>query len=112
VRGYNKTYIVGNLGKDPEMKYLPDGKALTKFSVAVNRKRQDQEFVDWYNVTCWGDLAETTNQYLSKGSAVFVEGRLESREYEGKTYWDLIANNVIFLDRKPESEVVEDDPGF
>ena len=112
MRGYSKLAIVGNLGKDPEMSYRPDGTALTKFSVAVNRKRQDQELTDWYNVTAWGKLAETANQYLHKGSKVLVNGRLESREYEGKTYWDLIANDVVFLDSREQSESIlvdEDD---
>lgn len=100
MKGYNKTQIIGNLGKDPEMQYLPDGTALTKFSVAVNRKKKGEEFVDWYNVVCWRGLAEIANDYLGKGSPVFVDGTLESREYEGSIYWDLVARDVIFLGSK------------
>ncbi|MEJ2559881.1 MAG: single-stranded DNA-binding protein [Anaerolineae bacterium] len=78
---YHKIIIVGNLGNDPEMRYTPDGTPVTNFSVAANRRwnnpdgSQGEETV-WFRVTAWRKLAETCNQYLSKGRQVFVEGRL------------------------------------
>ncbi len=79
---YQKVIVVGNLGGDPEMRYMPDGTAVTNFSVATNRRwtdRQTGQPVDettWFRVSVWGRQAETANQYLSKGRRVLVEGRL------------------------------------
>lgn len=79
---YQKIIIVGNLGSDPEMRYMPDGTAVTNFSVATNRKWSDgagnqQEEVTWFRVSAWGRNAENCNQYLAKGSKVLVEGRIK-----------------------------------
>ena len=79
---YQKIIIVGNLGNDPEMKYLPSGMAVTSFSVATSRRWNDQatgqpvEETTWFRVSVWGKQAETANQYLAKGRKVLVEGRL------------------------------------
>lgn len=79
---YQKLIIAGNLGSDPEMRYMPDGQAVTNFSVAVNRRWNDrvtgeqQEEVTWYRVSVWGRQAEAANQYLEKGRQVLIEGRL------------------------------------
>lgn len=79
---YQKLIIVGNLGQDPEMRYLPDGQAVTNLSVACNRRWTDrvtgqpQEEVTWYRISVWGKQAEAANQYLGKGRQVLVEGRL------------------------------------
>jgi single-strand DNA-binding protein len=78
---YHKVTIIGNLGRDPELKYTPNGDPVVKFSVATNRKwtnqdgRQGEETV-WFRCTAWRKLAETINQYLSKGRQVYIEGRL------------------------------------
>ena len=79
---YQKIIIVGNLGGDPEMRYMPSGQAVTNFSVATNRRWTNQEgqSVDettWFRVSVWGRQAETANQYLSKGRKVLIEGRLK-----------------------------------
>ena len=86
----HKTILIGNLGSDPEMRYLDSGAAVTSFSVAVNERwtnrssGEPQERTVWYRVSCWDRLAESCNQYLEKGRQVFVEGRLqEPRIYEG-----------------------------
>ena len=76
-----KLQIIGNLGREPEMRYTPAGKPVTNFSVAVNRKytgsdEQPVKETIWFDVSAWGRLAETCNQYLKKGSQVYVEGRL------------------------------------
>ncbi len=85
--GLNKITIIGNLGRDPEMRYTPSGSAVTSFSVAVTRKYttregEQREETEWFNVSCWNKLAETANQYLAKGKQVYIEGRLSSRSYE------------------------------
>ena len=90
---FQKVVIVGNLGTDPEMRYTPSGQAVTNFSVATNRKWTDgqgnsQEETVWFRVSVWGKMAETCNQYLSKGRQVLVEGRLRSDpETGGPRIW-------------------------
>jgi len=73
---YQKIILVGNLGRDPEMRYTPDGNPVTSFSVATSRRYGDKDETTWFRVTVWGKQAESTNQYLHKGSKVLIEGRL------------------------------------
>jgi single-strand DNA-binding protein len=85
--GINKVNIVGNLGRDPEMRYLPSGSAVTNFSVAVSRRwksrdGEDREETEWFNINCFDRLAEIANEYLAKGRQVYVEGRLRTRSWE------------------------------
>ena len=104
---FQKSIIVGNLGQDPEMRYTPSGKAVTNFTVAVNRKwtnhsGEQQEKTTWFRVAAWEKLAELCNQYLSKGRLVLVEGEVEasaytSQEGEVKASLELTARNVRFL---------------
>ncbi|MBI2287489.1 MAG: single-stranded DNA-binding protein [Chloroflexi bacterium] len=106
----NKVMIIGNLGKDPEMRFAPNGNAVTSFSVATNRvyttaEGERKEETEWFNVETWGKLAEQCNQFLGKGRLVYVEGRLRTRSWEGqdgqKHYrTEIIANMVRFLDRQ------------
>ena|SRR5258708_33787996 len=106
----NKMILIGNLGREPEMSYTQSGTAVTKFSLAVSRsaKNAGGEWVretDWYNITLFGKLAETSNQYLHKGSKVYLEGRLTPRKYtdrNGKeaTSLDIIANEMEMLTPK------------
>lgn len=108
-RDLNKVMVIGNLGKDPEMRFTADGTPVTSFSVAVNRVSSTpdgdrREETDWFNVVAWRKLAETCNQYLAKGRRVFVEGRLRTRQWQGQDgqtryQTEIIANDVIFLDR-------------
>ncbi|MFN2135838.1 MAG: single-stranded DNA-binding protein [Candidatus Promineifilaceae bacterium] len=118
---YQKVIIVGNLGGDPEMRYMPDGTAVTNFSVATNRRWNDQrtgQQVDettWFRVSVWGRQAETANQYLSKGRRVLVEGRLTPDPQTGgpRTYtrqdgtvgasYELRAFNVQFMGGRDEA---------
>ena len=109
MRGLNRAEIMGNLGGEPEMRYTPNGRAVTNFRVAVNRRWRDaegqtQERVDWFRVVAWGRLAEICAQYLQKGSPVYVDGRLETRTYEateGQTRYvtELIARDLVLLPR-------------
>src|SRR5438132_12376601 len=87
-RGLNKVLIIGNLGRDPEMKYTPAGKPVTTFSVAVSRnwrtpEGDNREETEWFRIVAWDKLAETCNEYLRKGSKVYLEGRLRTREWQG-----------------------------
>ena len=85
----NKIIVIGNLGRDPEMRYTPSGQSVTSFSVASSRRYttgagEQREETEWFNVNAWGRHAELCNQYLTKGQQVYVEGRLQSRSYEGR----------------------------
>lgn len=111
-RGLNKIMLIGNLGRDPEMRFTPSGKPVTDFSLAVNRRRRspDGEMTDdteWFRIVCWDRLAEITDQYLSKGTQVYVEGRLQTRRYTAndgteRTSVDVIANELIILTPRGE----------
>ena len=104
----NKMIVIGNVGSDPEMRYTPNGNPVTSFSVATNRRwnsadGEQQEETEWFRVSTWNRLAETCNQYLTKGKKVYVEGRLRSRSYEardGETRFvmEVNATEVRFLD--------------
>ena len=98
----NKVIAIGNVGKDPEMRYTPTGNAVTNFSIACNYGKDQTE---WINVTAWKKLAETCNQYLTKGSQVYIEGRLQTRKWDdndGKTHYktEVVASSVVFLGGK------------
>ncbi len=106
---YQKLVIVGNLGSDPEMRQTPDGTPVTSFSVAVNRRwstkdGSDGEKTTWFRVTAWRKLAETCNQYLSKGRTVLVEGEVEASAWTAqdgtaRATLEVTARNVRFLCR-------------
>jgi single-strand DNA-binding protein len=105
---FNKIIIVGNLGRDPELSYTPQGTAVCKFSVATNERRRDkageqQDITTWFRVTVWGKQAENVSRYLSKGRKVYLEGRLHMEEWtdrEGKPRQTLEVNasDVQFID--------------
>ena len=105
----NKIMLIGNVGSDPEMRYTPNGKAVTSFRMATNYRYigsdgERREETEWFRVSVWGKQAESCNQFLSKGRRVYVEGRLHSRNWEGqdgqmRTSLEVSANRVIFLDR-------------
>ena len=110
-----KVMIIGNLGRDPEMRYTPTGRPVTQFSVAVNQSTKNQqtgewiEETDWFRVSVFGDRAERAAEQLRKGNRVFVEGRFRTREFEGqdgqkRTSLDVTADNVISLEKRPRDD--------
>ena len=112
---FSKIMFIGNLGRDPEMRYTPNGKPVTQFSVAVSHSKPDgqggwvDEGTDWFRVSVFGDRAERAAEQLRKGNKVFVEGRFKSREFEGKdgekrTSLDVISDNVISLQARGQND--------
>ena len=112
-RSLNKVQLIGNLGRDPEIRYMQSGNSMTTFSIATGKTWTDQasgqrrERTDWHNIVCWGRLAEVASQYLHKGSHVYVEGELQTRSFEreGQTHYRTEVNcrELIMLDRADSS---------
>ena len=110
----NKVMIIGNVGRDAELRYTANGTALSNFSVAVNSNRRSQsgeweEETEWFNVTIWADLAERISQYITKGIPIYVEGRLRTRNWDddqGVRHYrtEVIGNNVQFLARRRDQD--------
>ncbi len=103
----NKWEIIGHLGSEPEMRFTPDGSPVTSFSVAVSYGYGEKKSTEWFNVVAWKKLAETCNQYIVKGLPVYVEGRQQTKTWEGqdgaKHYkTELIANQVVFLGKREQ----------
>ncbi len=116
----NKVQLIGRLGRDPESKFTPTGKKVAHFSVAIsnrwkNRDGESKETTEWVNVEAWSRLGEVCQEYLKKGSLVYVEGRLRTDKYEDKGdtryFTKVVAQTVQFLDtRGADGEV--DQPGL
>jgi len=111
----SKIQIIGNLGRDPELRYTPSGRPVTTFSVAVNQSSKNQqtgewvEATDWFRVSVWGDRAERAAENLRKGTRVFVDGRFRTREYETNDgrkglSLDVSADTVLGLDKRETAE--------
>ena len=106
-RGLNKVMVIGNIGRDPEMRYTPSGKPVTSFSLASSRSwtapdGERREETEWFNVVTWGNLAEICNQKLFKSQQVYVEGRLQTRSWEddrGQRHFrtEVVASEMIIL---------------
>jgi len=117
IASLSKVILVGNLGSDPEMRYTPNGKAVTSFNVATNRRYttsggESKEETDWFRVSVWGKQAEQCNQFLGKGKQVYVEGRLHARSWEGqdrqmRTSLEVNAERVLFLGRRDSVSLPE-----
>lgn len=131
MNGVNKVILMGNLGKDPTIRYTQAGNAVANFSLACNEQRKDgdeyKEHVEWMRVAAFGRQAESIAHHLHKGDGVYVEGKLQTREYtddQGIKRWstDVIAHRVNFLPRstgqgkpaekKPAGEKKAEDPSF
>lgn len=103
-RGINKVILVGNIGKDPETRYMPNGKAVTNFSVATSESWTDrtsgdkQERTEWHNVVLFEKLAEIAAEYLRKGSQVYIEGSLRTRKWQDKEGKDRYTTEIVGRD--------------
>ena len=110
----NSISLIGNLGTDADLRYTPGGNPVTDFRMAVNLRwnnsaGEPQESVEWFTVVCWNRLAETVTQYTSKGDRVFVEGRLQTRQFTGndgeeRFVLEVVANRVVFLNTSGERQ--------
>src|SRR5437588_8702842 len=108
----NKVILVGRLGRDPETRYTGSGQAVANFSVATDETYKDrngerQKRTEWHRITAWGKLAEICQQYLKKGTMVYIEGRIQSREWQAKeaqqrTSFDIVANTMKMLNSSGE----------
>jgi single-strand DNA-binding protein len=112
-RGVNKAILIGNLGKDPEIRYTQNGTAVCTFSLATTeRRKQGEEWVDhteWHNIVAWARQAELCNQYLQKGSTVYIEGRIQTRKWQDKDgnnryTTEIVVNDIQFLGRTKGQE--------
>src|SRR5512137_13009 len=113
-RGLNKVMIIGNLGREPEMRYTPSGRPVTTFNVATSRTWNTSEGekrveTEWFNIVAWSSLAEICKQYLTKGQQVYIEGRLQTRHWddtEGNkhTSIEIVASEMIMLGERRDSE--------
>jgi len=124
-RDLNKVMIIGHLGRDPEMRYTPSGRPMTKFSVATSRSwttsdGERRSETEWFNVVTWGRLAEICDQYLSKGHQVYIEGRLQTRRWEDedgnrRSMVEIVANEMLMLSdrnnkRQENHQELKDEP--
>ena len=110
----NRVQLIGRLGKDPESKFTPTGKKVAHFSLAVSQRwkssGETKEYTEWVNIEAWGRLGEVCQEYLKKGSLVYLEGRLKTEKYEdkgeSKYFTKVVALTLQFLDRKDKEEPV------
>ena len=112
--GLNKVMLIGNLGKDPEIRYSQQGTAVVKFPIATSEQWTDkntgerQQKTEWHNIVAFGKPAETLEKYLSKGSQIYIEGRLQTSKYDkdGQTryFTEIVANNFQFLGSRQDNQ--------
>jgi single-strand DNA-binding protein len=119
----NRVQLIGRLGKDPESKFTPTGKKVAHFSLAVSNRWKDKngetkEATEWVNIEAWGRLGEVCQEYLKKGSLIFLEGRLKTDKYEEKGearyFTKVVPQSLEFLDKRPAEEpmqAVDENPG-
>jgi single-strand DNA-binding protein len=111
--GVNKAILIGNLGKDPDLRYTPSGQPVASFSLATSEKWRDKDGVqqdrtEWHNIVVWGRQAEIAKEYLSKGRQVYIEGRIQTRSWDDKDgnkryTTEIVANTVRFLGQRDQS---------
>jgi single-strand DNA-binding protein len=121
-KSVNKVILIGNLGKDPEVKYTPQGTPVAKLTLATNERYKDkggewQDRTEWHNVVLWQRLAEIAGEYLKKGSKVYIEGRLQTRSWEDKQtnqkkyMTEVVANDLVLLGGRGEGAGAESSGG-
>lgn len=118
-RGLNKVMVIGRLGRDPEMRYTPSGRPVTTFTIGTSRTwntsdGEKRSETDWFNVVAWSNLAEICKQYLTKDRLVYIEGRLQNRQWEDSegnklSSTEIVASEMIMLDDRRESRTTIDE---
>ncbi len=122
----NKVMLIGHLGKDPEMRFTPSGKAVTNFTMATNevwldQSGEKQERTEWHRVVTWGKLAENCAKLLSKGKQIYIEGRIQTRQWDDKDgnkryTTEIVANQMQLLSamdsQGPRTSAASEDPGY
>jgi len=113
-RGLNKVMIIGNVGREPEIRFTPAGKAVTTFSVATSRQWNSSDgekhtATEWFNIVAWGTLAEICAEHLLKGQQIYIEGRLQTRKWEDKeggkhSSFEIVANEMMILGERKDHE--------
>ncbi len=113
MKSVNKVILLGNLGKDPEVKFTPQGTAVAKFSLATNERFKDkdgnwQDRTEWHNIVAWARLAEICGEYLKKGGKVYIEGRIQTRSWDDKEtgqkkyMTEIVAQDLVLLSGRSE----------
>jgi single-strand DNA-binding protein len=121
-KSVNKVILVGNLGKDPDIKYTPSGVPVAKITIATNERYKQkngewQERAEWHNVVLWQRLAEITGEYLTKGSKVYIEGRLQTRSWDDKQtnqkkyVTEVVANDLVLLSSRANGGAADSSAG-
>jgi len=110
----NKAILIGNLGSDPELRYTSNGTAVASFNIATTERFKDksgeqQERTEWHSIVCWGRMGELANEYLRKGRSVYIEGRIQTRNYEDKDgikryKTEIVAQQMQFLGGRGQEE--------
>ena len=116
----NKVLLIGNLGQDPELRYTPSGRAVANFSIATSerwkdKEGQNQERTEWHRIVLWGRQAEIAKDYLRKGKQIYLDGRIQTRNYEdtdGNKRWitEIVGERFLMLGRKDESGGADEFP--
>lgn len=112
---YNKVLLIGNVGKDPEVRHLESGAAVATFTLATTERYKDrngqyQDQTEWHNIVCWRNLAELAQNYIAKGSQIFVEGKIRTRSWTDQTSQkryttEIVADNIRLLGKKGDNPV-------
>ena len=122
-KSLNRVMLIGNLGKDPELRYTGSGVAVATFTIATNESWKDQdgnmqERTEWHNIVAWRKLAEICGEWLKKGKKVYVEGRIQTRSYDDKNtgqkryITEIVADNMIMLDSRSSAETPSAAPSY
>jgi single-strand DNA-binding protein len=120
-KSVNRVILIGNVGKDPEVKYAPSGVALAKFSLATNERFKDksgewQDRTEWHSVLAWQRLAEIVGEYVHKGDKLYIEGKLQTSNWEGRNSGDrkfrteIVARDIVLLGSRDAAEPTTADP--
>ena len=100
----NKVILVGNVGQDPEIRHLDNGKKVAKFSLATSEKYNNETHTTWHNIVIWDKLAEIVEKYVKKGQLLYLDGKIQVRKYEEKFYTDIVCYGMQMLGKKSDNQ--------